>query len=245
MTVVLFVAAALAVLSPTDAIWPEVVAHIESGVATNDVPTLRLAMLDAARIAAAATTPRDRELALYAEAYVAWRMSTIPGMQAAESRSLLDDASKRLGEVIKSNDKSGEARALLASVLGNLIRFGGNKMVLGPEAQALRDEALSLEPNNPRVMLQAAVTTYHTPAEYGGGVAQAEAALRHAIALFEREPAARPWPNWGRFDAHAWLGQALAARGDKAGARTEYNLALEQWPKSGWVKFVLMPALDK
>jgi Flp pilus assembly protein TadD len=154
-------------------------------------------------------------------------------------------ARKNLSDAMKMNPKSGEARALRASVLGQLIRFGGNKMELGPDARADRDEALQLEPNNPRVVLQAAITTFHTPAEYGGSAEKAEAGLRHAIALFEREPAGRPWPNWGRFDAHAWLGQVLAARGDKEGARSEYNLALAVWPASPWVKYVLIPALSK
>jgi tetratricopeptide (TPR) repeat protein len=207
--------------------------------------TLRLAMLDAGRIAAAAKTPRDRELALYAEAYVAWRMSTMPDVKGDDGKSLLEDASKRLHEVMKANENSAEAPALLASVLGQLIRYGGNKMTLGPEASELRRRALANDPNNPRVVLQAAITTFHTPAQYGGGADQAEAELRRALSLFDREPAGRPWPNWGRFDAHAWLGQALAARGDKAGARAEYNLALEQWPTSDWVKRVLIPALDR
>ena len=41
-----------------------------------------------------------------------------------------------------------------------------------------------------------------------------------------------PWPNWGRFDAHVWLGQALGKRGDKSGALAEYNKALALAPGS-------------
>jgi tetratricopeptide (TPR) repeat protein len=242
---IVMLAVTLALVAPADTTWPDVVARIERGVATADVPTLRLAMLDAARVAAAASSARERELAFYAEAYAAWRLSTMPEVSPDESRSLLEDASTRLREVMKANESSGEAPALLASVLGQLIRYGGNKMTLGPEASGLRERALGNEPNNPRVVLQAAITTFHTPAQYGGGADKAEAELRRALALFDREPAGRPWPNWGRFDAHAWLGQALAARGDKAGARAEYNLALQQWPTSAWVTRVLIPALDK
>jgi hypothetical protein len=242
---ILLLAATLAVLVPADPTWPDVVTRIEQGVAATDVPMLRLALMDAGRIAAAAKTARERELALYGEAYVAWRMSTMPGVAQDESRQLLDDASKRLREVMKSNESSGEAPALLASVLGQQIRYGGNKMTMGPEASVLRERALRNEPNNPRVVLQAAITAFHTPAQYGGGPDKAEPELRRALSLFDREPAGRPWPTWGRFDAHVWLGQALAARGDKAGARAEYNLALEQWPNSEWVTRVLIPALDR
>jgi cytochrome c-type biogenesis protein CcmH/NrfG len=42
-----------------------------------------------------------------------------------------------------------------------------------------------------------------------------------------------------------WLGQALAQRGDVEGARKEYDRALQIAPDSGWVKYVLLPALTK
>jgi tetratricopeptide (TPR) repeat protein len=225
--------------------WAEIVTRLEQGAASSDAKLLRQAVADAEKLADVTGQDRERELALVGAAYGAWRLSTVPGIQPAEAATLLKGADKNLRDAIKMNPQSGEASALLASVVGQEIRYGGNKMVFGPEAQSLRDGALKLEPGNPRVVLQAAITTYHTPAEYGGGPDKAEAGLRQAIALFEREPAGRPWPNWGRFDAHAWLGQVLAARGDKGGARAEYNLALQAWPSSGWVKYVLMPALDK
>jgi tetratricopeptide (TPR) repeat protein len=230
---------------PADLSWPEIVARIERGAATGDANTLRSAVSDAEKLADVTGLDRERELALNGAAYAAWRLAALPGVQPAESLNLLKAAEKNLHDLLKLNPRSGEAHALLASVLGQLIRAGGNKMELGPEAQAERDQALKLEPSNPRVVLQAGITIFHTPAEYGGGVDNAEAPLRQAVALFEREPARRPWPNWGRFDAHAWLGQVLAARRDKAGARSEYNLALAVWPDSGWVRYVLLPALDK
>ena len=62
-----------------------------------------------------------------------------------------------------------------------------------------------------------------------------------ALTRFDQEGARAPWPNWGRFDAHVWLGQALAARGDKAGARSEYEKALAIAPGSNWVKLSLLP----
>jgi len=55
----------------------------------------------------------------------------------------------------------------------------------------------------------------------------------------------QPWPNWGRFDAHAWLGQALARHGDNAGARAEYAAALRIAPSSEWVRTMLLPQVGK
>jgi tetratricopeptide (TPR) repeat protein len=228
-------------------VWTDIVSRIEKGVSTSDTAALRAAIAEAEKLADITGQDRERELALLGAAYSGWRLSTTAGLTPAESSIVLKDAEKDLKALLKTNPRSGEAYALLASIYGQMIRFsnGRDKMTLGPEAEANRAEAMKLEPNNPRVVLQSAMSLYNTPAQYGGGPEKAEAGLRQAIALLEREPAGRPWPNWGRFDAHAWLGQALAARGDKAGARTEYNLALAAWPQSGWVKFVLIPALDK
>jgi tetratricopeptide (TPR) repeat protein len=235
----------LATVGVADLTWTDIVARLEKGAAASDANVLRPAIADAEKLADVTGQDRERELALLGAAYGAWRLSTVPDVQPAEAVTLLKGADKNLRSLLKMNAKSGEALALLASVIGQEIRYGGNKMELGPEASEVRANAVKAEPGNPRVVLQSAITLFHTPADYGGGPDKAEAGLRQAIALFEREPAARPWPNWGRFDAHAWLGQVLAARGDKAGARAEYNLALAAWPQSGWVKYVLMPALDK
>ena len=238
---------ALAVLTPAGLTWTDIVSCLERGAATSDAVVLRAAITDAEQLADVTGQDRERELALNAAAYGKWRLCAVPGVPPAESVKLLNGAEKNLHDLLKVNATSGEAYALLASVLGQMIRFsgGGNKMELGPEAQHMREQALRLEPDNPRVVLQSAVTLFHTPAEYGGGPYKAEPGLRQALALFEREPAGRPWPNWGRFDAHAWLGQALAARGDKAGARSEYDRALAVWPSSNWVKDVLIPALSR
>src|SRR5262249_8992391 len=123
---------------------------------------------DAEKLAASRQN-RERELALNAAAYGAWRLSTIPGVSDDESSSLLQGAERHLRELLKVNPQSGEGCALLASVLGQMIRLsgGGSKMTLGPQASDMRIQAMSLEPNNPRVVLQSAVTLFFTPAEYG------------------------------------------------------------------------------
>jgi tetratricopeptide (TPR) repeat protein len=225
--------------------WPDIITRIERGAAASDEAALRTAIDDARAFADAAGLDRERQIALLGGAYAANRLAGLQGVEPAESSALLQRAEKDLGEVIKADPKSVEARVLLAAVYGSMIRFGGNAIELGPGSQNLLSDALKLEPNNPRVHVQIGMNTYHTPAEYGGGLDKAEASFRQALVLFEHEPVGRPWPNWGRFDAHVWLGQALAARGDKAGARAEYMAALQLWPQSGFVKYKLLPMLNK
>ena len=87
------------------------------------------------------------------------------------------------------------------------------------------------------------VSALQTPAGFGGSREKAERLLRRSLEEFSREPVTKTWPNWGRFDAHAWLGQALARRGDKPGARAEYEKALAIAPESAWVRFSLLPGV--
>jgi len=225
--------------------WSDIVSRIEKGAAASDEAMLRTAIADAHAFADAAGIDRDRQLALLGSGYAANRLAALPGLQPAEAFALLSRAEKDLQEAIKGDPASAEARVLLAAVYGSMIRFGGDAIELGPASQNLLSDALKLEPNNPRVHAQLGMNAFHTPAEYGGGADKAEAEFRQALALFEREPAGRPWPNWGRFDAHVWLGQALAGRRDNAGARAEYMAALEIWPLSGFGKYKLLPRLNQ
>jgi hypothetical protein len=118
-------------------------------------------------------------------------------------------------------------------------------MTLGPRSSSEVDEAMRLEPDNPRVLLSKGIGKFNTPGMFGGSAKEAEELLKKAIEKLAQEPPGKPFPNWGRFDAHVWLGQVLAHRGDKVGARAEYTKALEVAPQSAWIKYVLMPALDK
>ena len=84
----------------------------------------------------------------------------------------------------------------------------------------------------------------NSPPAFGGGIDRAARLLRESLDLFAQEASAPDWPHWGQFDAHAWLGQTLARQGDRDGARAEYDAALRLAPDSGWVRYVLLPALS-
>jgi hypothetical protein len=88
------------------------------------------------------------------------------------------------------------------------------------------------------------VSAFNTPVMFGGGKDKADKLLRHSLERFVAEPRDKPWPNWGRFDAHVWLGQTLLEKGDRAGARAEYDKARALAPNSGWLRYVLIPALE-
>jgi hypothetical protein len=232
--------------TPAHAEWPAVAAQLEKAVLSEDAAGIKDARSACLRLLAAGP-PADRAaLIRYTIAYAAWRLAFNPGISAKEQDDLLADGVTQLKQAIEANSKFAEAYGLLSSVYG--AQIGKNfdlGPTLGPATGELIGRAVDLEPDNPRVVLMRGMATFNTPAEYGGSTKEGEALFRRALLLFDKEPAGKPWPNWGRFDAHLWLGQAMARHGDNAGARAEYKAALEIGPDSNWVRLVLLPQVAK
>jgi tetratricopeptide (TPR) repeat protein len=226
--------------------WAAMGARIERAVAQGAAADLRAIHSDLLRRLAPPVDAAREGALRYTAAYAAWRLATVPAVSKEERGDLLDGAVSQLQQAVKRDPKDAESHALLGSVYGLQIAespmTGG--MRLGPRASAALDRAASLEPGNPRVLLLQGVSAFNTPAMFGGGSGKAETLLRRSLERFAAEPIAKAWPAWGRFDAHVWLGQTLAGKGHRAAAKAEYDKALAITPNSGWVKHVLLPALD-
>jgi tetratricopeptide (TPR) repeat protein len=191
---------------------------------------------------------RDSQMTRYALAYVDWRLHPLLSAdhRQKEAEIYLAEAQAQLRQLIAADPSNAEAHALLASVYGSQIGTSAWKgMTLGPKASAAIDAALKTAPDNPRVVLQAGISASYAPKAFGGGIEKAEKSFRRAEQLFAAEPLNQPWPSWGKLDVLAWMGQVLAAKGDREGARRYYERALQIQPDYAWVRRVLLPALDK
>lgn len=182
-------------------------------------------------------------------AYELYRESTLlmgrNGAKEAVYRPLLEQADSLL-EHSASRLQLPETYALRSAVLGQLI--GSNPlrgMTLGPRSGKAMDRAMELGPNNPRVWLLSGIGAMFTPGMFGGGLDKAEEHLRKAVALFAADRPAAPLPAWGHAEAYIWLGQALHRKKQNEDARVAYAKALELEPDNGWVRSVLLPALDR
>jgi tetratricopeptide (TPR) repeat protein len=216
---------------------------LEVATRNEDAAGVRIRGSRACVCSPAPTRPIARALR-YAVAYADFRLAVMPSTSKKDQDAVLQEATTYLEAAIKVSPRDAEAMGLLSSVYGLRIGLSPDLgMVLGPPASDMLDRALKIAPDNPRLQLIRGETLFHTPPEYGGSMKDAESALRHALELFDKEPANKLWPNWGRFDTHVWLGQTLAARNDKAGARAEYEKALQIAPNSAWVKYSLLPAV--
>ncbi|MCY3745491.1 MAG: tetratricopeptide repeat protein [Acidobacteria bacterium] len=226
--------------------WLELTERLERAALAGSGQELRAVRMDLLRqlIHPAEQAPGG-SLLEYAIAYAGWRLANLSEVPNREQADFLDDAVERLETLVNVDPECAEAQALLGSLYGLQIgREPSRGAVLGVRASAALDRAAAAAPDSPRVPLLQGISAFHKPARFGGGLDSAERLLRHSLDLFSREPPDQPWPNWGRFDAHAWLGQTLARRNDPSGARAEYEAALSLAPDSGWVKFVLLPALN-
>lgn len=240
----LVASAALAFASDFSSRFTPAILDLETALQSDDGPGMQAA-LSRLRLAEGSSAP-ERALSLYAIGYAEWRLSYMPGTAAADRKLLLEDAQKQFEAVLAINANHAEAHAMLSSVLGSQIAFARIRaMVLGPQSSAEISRALAIEPNNPRVLLVQGMGLLHTPEEWGGGAAAAEPVLRRAVQLFNSEPPQRPWPNWGRADAHLWLGQTLEKNGDIAAARAEYEEALRLMPQSKFARAMLLRVKTK
>ena len=226
----------------------QVIARMEHAAITGSVEQLEQCR-DSLASALRDTSGRDAELTRYALAYADWRLYPLLSSDPAHGKQAavyLAEAQTQLRQLIAANPSHAEAHALLATLYGQEIGSSAWRgMTLGPKSSASIDAALKLARNNPRVALQAGVGAFFTPKMFGGGTDKAEREIRRAEKLFAEEPTNQPWPNWGRLDVLAWMGQVLAAKGDREGARSYYQRALALQPDYGWVRYVLLPALDQ
>jgi Flp pilus assembly protein TadD len=189
--------------------------------------------------------PAGSPLRAYTLAYVNSRLvPVLPDGRKDERRKLLEEATEALRQSLAVAPRDAEAHALLGAVYGAQIGLSPWKaMTLGPRiAEAFR-RAEEIAPENPRVVLQKGISLLFVPRAFGGGAEAAERELRRAEALFAREGRGKAWPNWGRVDVLAWLGQARARQGDEQGARTLYLRALDLAPGHAWISGELLPAL--
>ncbi len=215
--------------------WTPLVVRLHSAAPAGDVEQLR-----AIRAELASADPQTN-LTRYTRAYVNRVLAFSRGTTADERKTLLTEALELL-----ANDDDAEALALRGAIEGAMIGVDPSRAPeLAAAARTSLGRAAKLAPHNPRVMLILGTSAFHRPVEYGGGPEVAERHLRRALELFRNEPEAKPWPNWGRFDAHLYLGQSMEKLQRADEALRHYEAALAIAPESKYVRHVLMPRVRR
>ncbi len=217
-----------------------------------------------AMYAARATFERalaDKNLSVWSHYYIALADYRIANYLLTQGKKNKDRASKHLKEAAEHLEEAtrkevtgddarttaAEIYALLSSVYGRQISLSGIKgMFLGPKSGNLLKKAEQLAPDNPRVVLNAAISAFNTPKMWGGSKERAMEGFQRAAELFAREKPTDPiHPVWGHSETYAWLGIAYMDRDEEDSARAAFEKALEIDPDNGWVKYELLPKVSE
>jgi tetratricopeptide (TPR) repeat protein len=205
---------------------------------------LKAARSEATSMLAGNLPPSDKKFVHYAAAYASWE-SAVQTASTTESRSAVTDALGQLTQAVTLDEKFGEAYILLAAIQAQNARLSELAVPHDSGVTAALARAQILDAKNPRLALVQGIAAFLAPRAVGAEPNAAEDALKRAEALFAAGAPGTTWPNWGRAQTQAWLGQVLAQKGDVAGARHAYQSALTLQPDYIWVKNVLLPALEK
>lgn len=115
--------------------------------------------------------------------------------------ALLDKAQGFLDKAFKLSSKESELYALQAFLYPSRITvdpMGRGMEFVGKMNRAL-DEAIRLNPDNPRAYYLRAITVLNMPEDFGGGVKVAQPIFETAEQKFNKfEPATVLSPNWGK-----------------------------------------------
>lgn len=80
-------------------------------------------------------------------------------------------------------------------------------MTYGKTAGEALDNALKLDPNNPRLHYLKGMSLFGTPEQFGGGKAKAKPVFEKAVALFKEQKPKDMYPDWGSKQADEMLAQ--------------------------------------
>ena len=173
-----------------------------------------------AMYAARATFERalaDKNLSAWSHYYIALTDYRIANYLLAQGKKNKERASKHLKEAAEHLEETmreditredakttaAEVYALLSSVYGRQISLSGIKgMFLGPKSGNLLKKAEQLAPDNPRVVLSAAISAFNTPKMWGGSKERALEGFQRAAELYTREKPTDPiHPVWGHSES--------------------------------------------
>lgn len=170
---------------------------------------------------AAAAETTDEERQSYYGALLAYRLALLARSDSPRAWPFAQQCVDRLNRALVIDPASAEALALQSACLALQSRMDPWRSPLAaPLSRARIDKALKLAPNNPRVLLLAALASQDRPRLFGGDTQQAFVLMQRAVSAFE-EQRGRPQglPGWGAADAftdlaqqYLWRGEALAAR---------------------------------
>jgi len=194
-------------------------------------------------------TDSSNSSALYGLTFIEYKLLEFSLQKGNESlfdtyyQPALDNANK----LISSDKYLSEGKSLLAGTY--MMKIANSPMsavTLSSEIVGLLDEAEKADPKNPVTFIVRGEMKYNTPKLFGGSPEEAVKNFNKAVALCEENPdTGIVDTKWASLESFAWLGRAFVKLENYDAAKFAYQKALKIQPDFGWVKYVLLPEVEK
>jgi len=146
-------------------------------------------------------------------------------------------------------DKNFEADGRILSAAIYMMRIATSALsavTLSPKIHSLLDEAQSINPEKPYSYVIRGMMKFNTPGIFGGSYEDALKNFNQAVKLFEAdEDTSSINPVWGYAETLVWLGRTQEKLENNDAAKFAYQKALNVEPDYAWVKYTLLPSLEK
>jgi hypothetical protein len=221
--------------------WADVEGRIQYAYYTDDARALTGVLNSLKpRPAEGGETAAEDDLAIrsYFRALVHYRLAQVSSAgKKSQARSAVNDCGEEIDRSLEALpkvplglDETPAARRQRAEAyaLGTACTLAGREMVIfGGRIGSRIDEAVKLEPKNPRVRLVEALADFDRAGKDVAARTAAVQKLRAVTAMFEAARAGESTtPEWGAAEAYAFLGRALFDQRDVVGAREALERAL-------------------
>lgn len=135
-----------------------------------------------------------------AQYYAGWSNSMLAWtVEVDEVDAVLDKAEGYAAKAAELSPDNAEVLTLQSMLAVGRMRVDWSRgMTYGPKSTALLEEALAIDPDNPRALMNAAQGLINTPEAFGGNKVKGCEMLRESKKSFEAfEPESTIHPSWG------------------------------------------------
>lgn len=139
--------------------------------------------------------------------YAGLALSTVGWIDPKVDKDANSTRINTLCDKAEALDKNSEIYVLrnMSATQQMLVDPQTRYMTYGTKAKADLDEAIRLNPDNPRIYYLQGESLMNTPPAFGGGKDKAKPLFEKAVALYKTDKPKALWPNWGLPQAEADL----------------------------------------
>jgi tetratricopeptide (TPR) repeat protein len=186
-------------------------------------------------------------LPLYYITYTGYKLLEMNLRDKDAFEKYYEETEKNGLQLSETKGMESEGKTLLASIY--MMKIANSPMSaisLSSTIFNLLGEAEKANAKNPRIYIVRGSMKFNMPKMFGGSYSDAADNFRKSVSLFEKEEIADSLqPSWGYLESLAWLGRSYEQLENYEAAKFIYQKALSIEPEFGWVKYNLLPALEK